>query len=56
MLFPDAIELGSGVFGDLLLDVANVALIEIGWFAVLEDHEIEVFLIRETQSSQHFKR
>jgi hypothetical protein len=54
VLAPDALELGRSVFGDLGLDVFDVALIELRRFTVLEDHEVGVFLIRESQASEHF--
>lgn len=55
MFFPDAVEFGSGVFGDFLLDVFHVGLVEGRGFAVFEDHQIEVLLGGESEASEDFE-
>ena len=56
MLLPNAVELGSGIFLDLGLDVLDVALVERAGFAVLEDHQVNVFLSGECEAGEDFQR
>ena len=56
MFPPDAIKFGGGVFRDLMLDVADIALVEIGGLAVLENHEIEVLVVRQSKPGKNFQR
>ena len=56
VLLPDTRELRRGVLGDLLLDVLHVVLVELGGLAVLEDHELDVLLGGEGETSKNFKR
>lgn len=55
MLPPDALELGRGVLRNLALDIADVALVELGWLPILEDHQVQVFLGGKGQTGKDFK-
>ena len=52
VLLPDARELRCRILGDLLLDVLDVALVELGGLAVLEDHEVDVLLRGKSQAGK----
>lgn len=54
VLLPDARELRRGVLDDLRLDVLHVALVELGRRAVLEDHQVDVFVGGEREAGQDF--
>ena len=56
MLLPDARELRRRVLRDLLLDVLDVALVELRRLAVLEDHMLDVLLGGESETGENFKR
>jgi len=56
VLLPDAVELGTGVFPDLGLDILDVVLVERAWFSILEDHQVDVFLGGECEAGEDFER
>ncbi len=56
MLAPDAPELVRRVLGDDPLDVAHVALVELGRLAILEDHVLCVLLRGEAKPGEDLER
>ena len=56
VLAPDAPELVRRVLGDDPLDVAHVALVELGRPPVLEDHVLRVLVRREPEPGEHLQR
>lgn len=55
MFLPDTVELGSGVLSDLGLDILDIALIEWTRLPILEDHQVDVFLCRKSETGKDFE-
>lgn len=53
MFAPDALEFSGGVVDNLLLDVLDIALVELGRFAILEDHEAQVLFVGEAETCEN---
>jgi hypothetical protein len=56
VLLPQAMEFGGGILADFFLNVLDVALIEFGRFAILEDHQVQVFIRSQGETGEHFQR
>jgi len=50
------VELSGGVLADLFLNVLDVALVEFGRFAILKDHQVQVFFRSQGETGEHFQR
>lgn len=55
MLPPDTAELVRGIFDDFALNVLDVALVELTWLAIFEDHVICIFFRGEGKSGKDFE-
>lgn len=55
MFAPEALELRGSVFGNLGLDILDVALVKFGGLAILEDHKVGVFFCGEGKTSEDFE-
>ena len=55
MLLRDALELRRSVLRDLLLDVLDVALVELAGLAILEDHKVDVLLGVKRETGKDLK-
>lgn len=56
VLLVDGGKLGAGVAADEGLDVLDVGLVEKGGLSVLEHHVLDVLVVLQSQTGEHFLR